>query len=271
MTPNKVLQTILRMSGKQLSGFEEILVISSLDGASEPSLLWTPPEPMALVVGLHTWSADRFNQQEAMQPFCAERNWALLLPEFRGPNLADNPRVTQAGGSKLACRDIVDATIAVQKRLGLENKPVFLHGGSGGGHMGLMTAARETFEWTAISSWCPITDLAVWHGQPPFYRPHIAAVCGGAPGPDTEKTYRDRSPINYAEILAQKNLLLAHGRHDASVPYTHSWQLIQKMEAFHPKRFYFHIFDGAHEILHHEAFPFFDRCIRKAEEQKLTG
>lgn len=259
------------MSQSLLPIFQEIHIISSMDGSSEPSLLWSPAEPSALVVGLHTWSADRFNQQTAMQPFCEERNWALVLPEFRGSNLTSNPRVTDAGGSALACRDIVDAAREVRKRLGLENKPVFLHGGSGGGHMGLMTAAREAFEWTAISSWCPITDLAEWHAQNPGYSSHIAAVCGGVPGPDTEAHYRDRSPIFYAETLAQKNLLLAHGRHDRSVPYTHSWRLAQKIEASQPRSFYFQIFDGAHECRHATAFSFFDNCVRKNAEQELTG
>lgn len=259
------------MSQKLLPGFSEIHSTSTLDGASEPSLLWSPARPTALVVGLHTWSADRFNQQEAMHPFCEERHWALVLPEFRGPNLRENPRVIEAGGSRLACRDIVDVTREVQKQLGLENSPVFLHGGSGGGHMGLMTAAREDFVWTAISSWCPITDLAAWHGQAPHYSPHIAAVCGGVPAVSTEENYRDRSPIFYAEVLSKKNLLLAHGRHDVSVPYTHSWLLAQKLEAYQPQQFYFQIFDGAHEIHHDTAFRFFDRCIQKGREQKLTG
>lgn len=242
-----------------------------MDGSSEPSLLWAPAKPSALVVGLHTWSADRFNQQTNMQPLCAERNWALVLPEFRGTNLTGNPRAMEAGGSAIACRDIVDAAKEVQKRLGLENRPVFLHGGSGGGHMALMTAAREAFAWTAVSSWCPITDLAAWHGQNAFYRPHIEAVCGGAPGPGTEAQYRDRSPIFYADILSQKRIFLAHGRHDTSVPHTHGWHLAQKIEACQPKDFYFQIFDGSHEILHSVAFGFFDGCIRKNAAQELTG
>lgn len=251
--------------------FQEIFVKNSLDGSSEPSLLWVPEKPSALVVGLHTWSADRFNQTLAMQPFCAKRNWALVLPEFRGPNLTSNPRATEAGGSALACRDIVDAARETQTRLGLLDAPVFLHGGSGGGHMGLMTAAREAFAWTAISSWCPITDLAAWHGQNARYSDHIAAVCGGAPSPDTDPQYRDRSPIFYAEILAKKKLLLAHGRHDRSVPYSHSWRLAQKIETHQPENFYLQIFDGAHECLHPVAFEFFDRCIREIAGRELTG
>lgn len=61
------------------------------------------------MVGLHTWSYNRFNQLSAMLPLCRERGWALLLPEFRGPNLKNNPRVRQACASEVARRDILDA------------------------------------------------------------------------------------------------------------------------------------------------------------------
>ncbi len=257
-----------------LPEFQEIHVTSSLDGSREPSLLWMPgggEAPTALVVGLHTWSADRFNQQGPMLEFCEERRWALLLPEFRGPNLEKNPRATEAGGSRLACRDIVDATREAQNRLGLENTPVFLHGGSGGGHMALQTSAREDFAWTAVSSWCPITDLAAWHEQNKNYSRHIAAVCGGPPNATTAHEYHDRSPLHRSEALAKINLLLAHGRQDASVPQSHSWRLATAIESHNPRQFYFQIFDGTHEIHHDVAFRFFDRCIQRQNQSELTG
>ncbi|HRV05256.1 MAG TPA: hypothetical protein P5025_09515 [Candidatus Ratteibacteria bacterium] len=51
------------------SGIEEILVTSSIDGSREPSLLWRCEEqPAPLLVGLHTWSADRHNQVDTFFP-----------------------------------------------------------------------------------------------------------------------------------------------------------------------------------------------------------
>lgn len=252
----------------------EIFVESSLDGSREPNLFWMPSEgpAKALVVGLHTWSADRFNQAKNLLPLCRERNWALLLPEFRGPNLTTNPRAREAGGSALARRDIVDATRDVLARhFANETPPVFLHGGSGGGHMGLLTAAQEDFPWTAVSSWCPITDLAAWHEENSNYRSHVAAVCGGPPGPQTADEYQQRSPLHFAEVLSRYRLLLAHGRHDRAVPFHHSWHLAEKIEAKNSEGFYFQIFDGGHEIHHEAAFAFFDRTLQAAEKTELTG
>lgn len=256
-----------------IDAFEEILVTSSLDGSREPSLLWMPKgnKPEALLVGLHTWSAERSNQTKAMLPFAQERNWALLLPEFRGPNLTSNPRAREAGGSALARRDIVDATKHVIENCFDERPATFLLGGSGGGHMSLMVAAREDFEWTAVSSWCPITDLAVWHGENAHYKPHIEAVCGGAPSEATAHEYFERSPIHYAEKLAKVRLLLAHGRHDRSVPYTHGWKMACAIEALAPKEFYLYLFPGTHELRLPDAFQFFDQTLKAQVQTQLTG
>jgi len=251
--------------------FEEIVVPSSLDGSLEPSLLFLPENPEVLVVGLHTWSADRFNQMKAMLPPCQERGWALLLPEFRGPNLDTNPRAPEAGGSALARRDIVDATEWVIRERFASRPETFLLGGSGGGHMSLMVAAREEFSWSAVSSWCPITNIASWHGENAGYAPHIEALCGGSPmrSSEIDAQYRERSPIHYAAGLRSVRLQLAHGRDDASVPFSHSWRLAQ--ELIGAAEFYLSIFDGKHELRAADAFAFFDRSLQGAARVQLTG
>ncbi len=258
-----------------MDAFEQLDCVSSLDGSREPFLLSLPPggEASALVVGLHTWSADRFNQVERMGPYCRERGWALLLPEFRGPNLTTNPRVRQAGGSALARRDVIDATRLVLEKYVDPAHPRFLVGGSGGGHMALQVAGREALDWTAVSSWCPITDLAEWHRFANGYLPHVESVCGGAPGdsPEVDAAYTDRSPIHRAAALAKCRLQLGHGRYDKVVPYRHAWEMALAIEAQKPEAFFFSLFDGGHQILFDEAFKFFDASIRKEQGVELTG
>ena len=89
----------------------EIKVKSSIDGSEEVSLLYKADgsSPRPLIVGLHTWSMDRFNQVDNLLPIAKELNWHLLLPEFRGPNLITNLRGKEACGSTLAKQDIIDA------------------------------------------------------------------------------------------------------------------------------------------------------------------
>lgn len=58
---------------------------------------------------------------------------------------------------------------------------IFLLGGSGGGHMALLLAAKAPVRWKGGSAWAPITDLAAWHHDKPVYVANLAACCGGNP------------------------------------------------------------------------------------------
>jgi hypothetical protein len=99
----------------------EILVKSTLDGSMQPSLFYKAEGTRPLLVGLHTWSYDRFNQIENMLPFAEKYDFNLLLPEFRGPNLKTNPICTQACGSEFALGDVKDAIDAVIDEVDKDN------------------------------------------------------------------------------------------------------------------------------------------------------
>jgi len=261
----------------RIPDMEEITCLSSSDGSAEPLLMYHPggPMPVPLVVGLHTWSYDRFNQVDGMLPLCKERGWGLLLPEFRGPSLESNRRAHQAGGSALAIQDVVDGVAAVSQRSPINREALFLLGGSGGGHLSLLVAASTPALWKGVSSWVPITDLSAWHGQNPEYAPHIAACCGGEPGTseDVDREYRERSPIAKVKALSKVNLSLHHGRFDPVVPYSHSWNLAQELERCGSRRFFFDIFDGEHDIRYDTAFRWFDALLTREDPQsgRLTG
>jgi len=260
---------------------KEISIVSTKDGSPEPGLFFFPDGQtgVPLLVGLHTWSYDRFNQVKPMLPLCQSRNWALLLPEFRGPNKAANPRARQACASPLARQDILDAVDHVLSRYAIDARRIFLLGGSGGGHMALMMAAHAPARWRAVSSWVPITDLAAWYrAKPPSssYAQGIAACCGGLPGqsPEIDREYRERSPLYFnLEALATANLAVHHGRFDGSVSYAHTVALVQALEKLAPKRFFFEIFDGGHELRYDVAFRWFDALASQTsgEAQSLTG
>jgi len=245
------------------SYIDELEIVSTMDGAAEKALFHYPEKKgnVPLVVGLHTWSYDRFNQVEQMFPLCRDRGWALLLPEFRGPNLFSNPRARQACGSAHARQDILDALDTVAAVYSIDTERIFLLGGSGGGHMALLMAAHAPDRWKAVSAWVPITDLAAWHGENPEYAPHVTACCGGEPGSGeaVDREYSERSPLDFIEELSTVTLSVHHGRHDPIVRYSHSWRLAEALEKQGAQRFYFEIFDGAHDIHYDKAFSWFDR------------
>ena len=258
-------------------GIKEIVVNSSIDSSPEKSLLHLPDtkEKIPLVVGLHTWSAEWHHvieQYNAFLPFCRERGWALLTPQFRGSNLDSNPRATQACGSRLAKQDIIDALDWTLKQCPIDEQNIFLLGGSGGGHMSLMMAAYAPARFRAISSWCPITDLAAWHAENKNYASHVEKCCGGKPGanPDVDREYRERSPLFHAAAMTGANLSIHHGRFDKSVPYAHTVKLAVELEKLGAKNLFFEIFDGSHELRHDIAFQWFDKLAKpdiKAEKQ----
>ena len=134
----------------------------------QPSAFWaadTTDGPKPLIVGLHTWSRDRFTEIKNMFPWAQKLGWHLLLPEFRGSNLKSNPICTQACGSELAKQDIKDAIDYILETEEIDADNIFLLGLSGGGHMSLLMAGMIPEYFKAIGAYVPITDLEKWSEQ----------------------------------------------------------------------------------------------------------
>ena len=246
----------------------EITVRSSVDGSEEPSLFF-PAEgssPRPLLVGLHTWSFNRFNQINNMLPYARQHNFHLLLPEFRGSNTPGNERCRQACGSPIAVRDILDAIEAVKGLAPVDESSILLLGASGGGHMALMTAATAPRLFRAVGSFVPITDLAAWYKENSNYAGSVLACC------ETEEEMARRSPIHLAEALAGVRLKIFHGKSDPVVPYTHSVNMFLKiMETDPGAGVYLDIFDGGHEMRMPMAMDWLLSQMSKKETNSVTG
>ena len=242
----------------------EIKVESTLDGSVEPSLFYEADTSIGarpLLVGLHTWSYDRFNQEKVMLPYAKKYNFHLLLPEFRGPNLIENPRREQACASRFAVQDVFDAAEYVIKNYKVDRERVYLLGCSGGGHMSLMCAAKHPDYFRSVASFVPITDLARWEKENPNYGKSVRACCV-----DTEDMMR-RSPITYADSLAKANLKIFHGKYDTSVTYKQSVDLFLEIMKIDPSaRVFLDIFDGGHEMSMESALGW----LLKGDKEILT-
>jgi len=227
------------------------------------------------VVGLHTWSYDRYNQLENYLPLCEKYGWALLLPEFRGPNLASNPHHADACGSLKARRDILDAVDYVIRTAPVERENVFLLGCSGGGHAALLTAEDAPEVFRAVDVWCPVSDLAAWHRHLTETQQHyvrdLEACLGGSPTVRPFE-YADRSPSERLAALKDLPVSIHHGRHDDVVPYRHSFDFVRKLEAAGAENVYFELFDGEHEQFPSHSFEWFARLARRADAAvRITG
>ncbi len=246
----------------------EILVRSTLDGTLQPSLFYAASEAgRPLLVGLHTWSFDRFNQIRNMLPYAQKHDFNLLLPEFRGSNTPSNPHCRDACASRLARQDVMDAIDHVIAEEGVDGDNVFLLGLSGGGHMALMMAGYAPERFRAIGSVVPITDLSAWCEQNPNYRGSVIACCT-----EDRDEMLARSPISYIDTIARANIKIFHGKYDPVVPVSHSLTFYSEMMRRHPtSRVFLDIFDGGHEIDMEASMYWLISQYKKAVKTAVTG
>jgi acetyl esterase/lipase len=210
----------------------EIEIASSKDGAQQKALWWhpksAPEKPVPLLVVLHTWSGNyrQKNWKEAAIKECEKRGWAMIHPDFRGPNWTP-----KACASEFAVQDVLDAVDWVRKQIKVDAKRIYLTGTSGGGHLSLVLAGRAPKLWAGVSAWVPISDLAQWHRDCTAagrgYAQHMEKACGGKPGDSdqVDAEYRQRSPITHLPNAKGLPLDINAGIHDGhtgSVPATHS-------------------------------------------------
>lgn len=247
---------------------QELYIKSTLDGTMQPSLFFKSQsaQKRPLLVGLHTWSFDRFNQIGNMLPLAEKYDFNLLLPEFRGQNLKTNPNCRQACGSKLAKQDIKDAIDYLIENENVDRDNIFLLGLSGGGHMALLMAGMCPEYFKAIGAFVPITDLTKWVQENPKYAPHVLACC------QNEEEMGRRSPISYIDTIAKANLKLFHGKRDSVVPVSQSISFYNAMMEKHPTAsVYLDVFDGRHEIDMQTAAYWIMSQYKPTEKTLVTG
>ena len=178
-----------------------------------------------LLVALHTWSANHSIGFENYLEYCQLNDWNLIFPEFRGPNW------TRIGcASEYVVSDLEDAVRFAKDDADADESRIYLCGGSGGGHCTLYMAGRRPDLWTAVSAWCPITDVAAWHVQSlnldTAYSRHIELVCGGDPA-ESEAAAQEakrRSPLTWLQntkgtpLAIDINAGIHDGHRNCSVP-----------------------------------------------------
>ena len=213
---------------------------SSKDGSLQKVIYWRTESAahdasgpaVPLVVFLHSWSGG-FEQGPPWIDQAKKMGWVLVAPDFRGPN--SRP---EACASDLASQDILDAVAYARRDARIDASRIYLIGGSGGGHMSLVMAARAPDLWAGVSAWVPISDLAAWHAESKARKNNYAKMleqsCGGPPGPATETEYRHRSPLFH--LAAAKGVPLdintgIHDGHTGSVPVSHSLRAFNVLAA----------------------------------------
>jgi len=136
-------------------------VTSTKDGSPQKVVYYQPDSAaknlagpaVPLLVFLHSWSGS-IEQGPMLVGLAKQRGWVMIAPAFRGIN--NNP---EACASDLASQDIIDAVEYAKSHARIDTDRIYLVGGSGGGHMSLIMAARAPGLWAGVSAWVPISDL----------------------------------------------------------------------------------------------------------------
>ena len=209
-----------------MSEVQDILYPCKIDQSMQEAKFFqaSGSEPRPLVVCLHTWSGD--HRQTSFKNYARLArigNWHMIFPKFRGPNW-----LPEGCGSEMVVSDLEDAVAYVKSIAPVDPARVYLTGGSGGGHCSLLMAGRRPDLWAAVSSWCPISDIARWHVESRMrksaYADHIEAACGGNPSesPAALQEARRRSPLtwltNAAGVVTIDIGTGIHDGHTGSVP-----------------------------------------------------
>ncbi len=197
-----------------------------IDQSMQPAIVYRPDagEARPLAVCLHTWSYGCDELYEDYLGLCREYGWNMIFPEFRGPNWTP-----LACGSDHVVSDLEDAVRHMKATSSVDERRVYLIGGSGGGHCSLLMAGRRPDLWAAVSSWCPISDIAQWHREcrankrEGAYADHIEKACGGVPDESAlaMAEARLRSPLTWLPNAERVTLDISTGIHDGhrgSVP-----------------------------------------------------
>lgn len=221
------------------SEFKTHHIESTHDGHKQPVRFYNPGpvrEDVPLFVLLHSWSHNYQQDLRGLHDIverCRKRNWALIMPNYRGPN-----KRPEACASDAAVQDVLDAVEYAKRTVSVDEDRVYLFGGSGGGHMSLMMAAKAPEVWAAVSAWVPIVDLTAWYHQSKRigrdYWRDLEAVCGGPPDRSDKinSCYRQRSPLFVLDQAANVKIHINAGIHDGhkgSVPISHSLRAFNKL------------------------------------------
>ncbi|QDT31331.1 alpha/beta hydrolase family protein [Thalassoglobus polymorphus] len=228
---------------------EEVSILSSMDKTPQPSFAYAPDsteKPIPLLVVLHTWSGD-YKQKghiEVALKECRERKWALIHPNFRGPNWTP-----EALGSPLAVQDIVDAIEWMKQQHSIDTDRIYLTGVSGGGHMSMQMAGKHPEIWAGVSAWVGISDVAAWHSETKSagrnYFKNVEKAVGGAPGTSqqVDEQLKERSPLTWLARARSLPIDLNAGIHDGhtgSVPISqtfHAFNVLADANDQRPEKF----------------------------------
>jgi dipeptidyl aminopeptidase/acylaminoacyl peptidase len=221
-----------------LSGWEgqplaepDLVEIAATDGNTLHARLYRADAPTSrLLCWLHGGPSDQW--QVTFMPriaFWRSLGWNVLVPDHRGST--GHGRVYQQAlrgrWGELDVSDIVDAITFAHTRGWGSPADTAIVGSSAGGFTALGVAASRPALVAAVIAAYPVTDLSDLAERSHRFERHYTESLVG-PLPDAARLYHERSPVNFADRLAETPLLVLHGDADPVVPVEQSQALVER-------------------------------------------
>jgi predicted esterase len=237
---------------------------SSYDGTSYKIWYGAPDTynagtPTPLLVGVHGFSVRGDRTYKLLDSGAFSRGWLLVSVDMHNASRVDVDDTWhdhyEYGKRALAWlgaqHDVIDAIQFMQNRYNVDTSRIYIAGGSMGGMMAAMMAAKYPDVFAAAAPWKPITHLEDWYHELPTtdmggWQLDIRAEAG-APSCDPRQSscgtpeqvpfeYERRSPREFAPNFQYMPLHLWHDHMDELVPAEHSEELITAINAIYPQK-----------------------------------
>jgi dipeptidyl aminopeptidase/acylaminoacyl peptidase len=180
----------------------------------------------AAVVFIHGGPNDQVqNSFNRRAQYLANQGFFVILPNYRGSSgygkeFEDANRYDMGGGD---LEDVLSAADWIARTGYVDPKKIAVMGGSYGGYLTLMAAAKAPDRWAAAAPFVPFVNwFTVLERTAPNIREHFIAAMGD-PMKDKERLH-ERSPIYFVDQIKAPVLLLAGGN-DPRCPPTEAEQI----------------------------------------------
>jgi len=210
-------------------------VISQLVSYQIP-MSYTGSVSVPLLIGAHGMGGDGQGIRDFLATEANNRNWLLAAPDMHGKNYPDTGRYALAYVG--AQHDIIDTIEYMMSEYEVDPSRIYITGGSMGGQITAMMAAKYPDVFAAAAPWKPLTDLTDWYyelGDMGEWgaRSIVSNETGGTPS-GVSFEYQRRSPIEMPQNSQLIPIKMWHDQLDVLVPIHHSYDLRDAINNWNP-------------------------------------
>ena len=198
--------------------------------------------PVPLIIGVHGMSATGKGIRGFLAAEANNRGWLLAAPDMHGNYYVNTGEYALAWPG--AQHDIIDTIEYMASGYNVDSSRIYIAGGSMGGQMAAMMAAKYPDVFAAAAPWKPITGLTDWYYEldalgDPFgdlvrIRREVAGTYDGATPSEAPFGYQRRSPIQMPQNSRPIPIKMWHDVDDVLVSVHHSRDLKNAINSWSP-------------------------------------